>query len=141
MSADTAPPFDPATAGWERHHEAGLIDLLGPLWRRDDQGVRRIAFLAEERHRNFRGVVHGGMIMTFMDQALGIAAWEANGYQPQATIQLDVQFIDAVRPGEFVESIATVARQTRSLLFMRGEARVGDRVVTTANGIWKILGK
>lgn len=141
MSADIVSPFDPAAAGWERHREEGLIDLLGPLWRRDDEGVRRIAFLAEERHRNFRGVIHGGMILTFMDQSLGIAAWEANGYQPQATIQLDVQFVDAVRPGEFVEGFASVSRQTRSLMFMRGEARVGDRIVATANGIWKILGK
>jgi hypothetical protein len=33
-----------------------------------------------------------------------------------------------------------VVRRTRSLIFMSGELVVGDRVVATANGVWKTLG-
>jgi hypothetical protein len=32
-------------------------------------------------------------------------------------------------------------RRTRSLVFMAAELMVGDRVVGTANGVWKTLGK
>jgi len=32
-------------------------------------------------------------------------------------------------------------RRTRSLIFMSGEFMVGERVVATANGVWKSLGK
>jgi len=32
-------------------------------------------------------------------------------------------------------------RRTRSLIFMSGEITVGARVVATANGVWKALGK
>ena len=54
-----------------------------------------------------------------------------------ATVQLDVHLIDAVQIGEFVEAKCRVVRRTHSLIFMVGELVVGDRVVATANGVWK----
>ena len=59
----------------------------------------------------------------------------------QATVQLDMHFIDAVQIGDFVEAKCTVVRRTRSLVFMAAELVVGDRVVATAKGVWKTLGK
>ena len=49
--------------------------------------------------------------------------------------------IDAVQIGEFVECKCKVVRRTRALVFMSGELVVGTRVVATANGVWKTLGK
>jgi len=56
-------------------------------------------------------------------------------------VQLDVHFIDAVQVGEFVEAKCTVVRRTRSLIFMSAELVVGPRIVATAKGVWKTLGK
>jgi acyl-coenzyme A thioesterase PaaI-like protein len=52
-----------------------------------------------------------------------------------------MHFVDAVQIGEFVEAKCKVVRRTRSLVFMSGELVVGERVVATANGVWKTLGK
>ena len=41
--------------------------------------------------------------------------------------------------GEFAEIEVEIVRATRSLVFLRGVMRVGDRVVATADGVWKIL--
>jgi acyl-coenzyme A thioesterase PaaI-like protein len=49
-------------------------------------------------------------------------------------------FVGAVKPGEFLECDAEVVRITRSLVFIRGIVRVGDRQVLAADGVWKILG-
>jgi acyl-coenzyme A thioesterase PaaI-like protein len=144
---DTPRPvaFDPAAAGWQPYTDEGFIGLVGPFWsrlKRADEGDSfEYAFMAEPKHHNRRGVVQGGMLMTFADRAMGMTCWYANGKQPQATVQLDMHFIDAVRIGEFVECRATVVRRTRSLVFMAGELVVGDRVVATASGVWKTLGK
>ena len=81
------------------------------------------------------------MLMTFADRSMGMTCWYANEKQPQATIQLDVHFIDAVQVGEFVECRAKVVRRTRSVVFMAGELVVGERLVARANSIWKTLGK
>jgi uncharacterized protein (TIGR00369 family) len=135
-------PFDPAAAGWEPYHDEGFVGLVGPFWSRPwGEDSFRYAFLAEPKHHNRRGVVQGGMLMTFADRSMGMACWYANGRVPQATVQLDVHFIDAVQIGEFVEAKCEVVRRTRTLIFMQGELVVGDRVVATAKGIWKALGK
>jgi uncharacterized protein (TIGR00369 family) len=138
-------PFDPLAAGWEPYSDDGFIGLIGPLWQKpigDGGGDGyRYAFLAEDKHHNRRGVVQGGMLMTFADRSMGMTCWYANERQPQATVQLDVHFVEAVKVGEFVEAKCQVVRRTRSLVFMSGEIMVGDRIVATAKGVWKTLGK
>ncbi|WP_230533911.1 PaaI family thioesterase [Microvirga roseola] len=133
-------PFDPAGAGWRvRDDEPGLMTLVGPLWQHAGGEDPRFGFVAEEKHLNRRGVVHGGMLMAFADQALGLTAREVKGGLPQATIQLDTQFIAPVCIGEFVEVTPQAVRSTRSILFMRGTLVVGERTVASAQGIWKVL--
>jgi acyl-coenzyme A thioesterase PaaI-like protein len=148
VTPPSAPPaiteaasFDPAAAGWERSSHDGFLDLVGPVWQRPSGDAYRYAFKAEPKHHNRRGVVQGGMLMTFADVAMGRTSRYANGQRPQATVQLDVHFIDAVRIGEFVEAHCAVVRRTRALMFMSAELKVGDRVVATAKGLWKILGE
>ena len=142
-TTDAIPAFDPAGAGWEPYADEGFIGLVGPFWtkKRGEGESPRFAFLAADKHHNRRGVVQGGMLMTFADRTMGMTCWYANGQKPQATVHLDVHFVDGVQIGEFVEMHATVVRRTRALVFMSGELKVGTRVVATANGVWKTLGE
>jgi acyl-coenzyme A thioesterase PaaI-like protein len=135
--------FDPAKAGWEPYgnDDDGFIGLIGPWWMRKHGDSYLYAFKAEPKHHNRRSVVQGGMLMTFADRSMGLTCWYANERQPQATVQLDMHFIDAVQIGEFIECKCHVVRRTRSLVFMSGELVAGGRVVATANGVWKTLGK
>lgn len=146
MSNDRGPvcgvsAADPPASGWSVYSESELTDLVGPLWQRTEGGASRLGFVAREHHTNRRGVVHGGMLLMFADEAIGKAAYDANDRQPQATIQLDVQFIAPVEVGQFVEADAEVVRRTRSLIFMAGRLLAGDKTVATASGIWKIIGR
>ena len=139
--ADQPAIFDPAASGWEPYRDEGFIGLVGPFWTRRSGDGYRYAFMAEPKHHNRRGIVQGGMLMTFADRSMGMTCWYANERQPQATVQLDVHFVDAVQIGEFVEAQCRVVRRTRSMVFMSAELVVGTRVVATANGVWKTLGK
>jgi acyl-coenzyme A thioesterase PaaI-like protein len=139
--ADKPAIVDPAAAGWEPYRDEGFIGLVGPFWTRPSGEGFLYAFMAEPKHHSRRGIVQGGMLMTFADRAMGMTCWHANGRQPQATVQLDVHFIDAVQIGEFVEAKCKVVRRTRALVFMSAELVVGARVVATANGVWKTLGQ
>jgi acyl-coenzyme A thioesterase PaaI-like protein len=134
-------PFDPAASGWQPYRDEGFIGLIGPFWTRQEGDRHFFAFLAEPKHHNRRGVVQGGMLMTFADRSMGMTCWYANERQPQATVQLDVHFVDAVQIGEFVEAKCTVVRRTRSLIFMSADLMVGERIVATAKGVWKTLRK
>jgi acyl-coenzyme A thioesterase PaaI-like protein len=141
MSKHEIVDFDPAANGWQPYIDEGFIGLVGPFWTRVEGDKHLYAFKAEHKHHNRRGVVQGGMLMTFADRTMGMTCWYANGQRPQATVQLDMHFIDAVQVGEFVESKCKVVRRTRALVFMEGELFVGDRVVATAKGVWKTLGE
>ena len=90
---------------------------------------------------NFAEIVHGGMLATLADQAMGMTALRASGNKPHATIELNMQFIDAVRLNEFVEAHCEVVRITRAIIFKQCRLVVGTRPVANATGIWKIRGE
>lgn len=136
---ETSIPFDPASEGWSLQAPHGFMGTVGPLWERRDEHGLRLGILAEPKHINAGGIMHGGAIMAFADQALGTAGWEATGHKPQVTVQLDVQFISAVAIGEFLTAQCEVVRLTRSMIFLRGTFLVGSRVAATASGVWKFF--
>jgi len=136
----TKPAFDPASAGWEIVHGTNFGELIGPIWRHEDGDRLSFGFTVAEKHLNRAGNLHGGMLSTLADQSMAMTARKATGGKRHATIELNIQFVDTVRLGEFVVSQPEVVRATRSLLFMQAKMMVGSRVVVTTNGIWKILG-
>jgi uncharacterized protein (TIGR00369 family) len=132
----TTHAFDPAAAGWEKVQAHNFGELVGPIWRRGDP---LFGFLATEKHANHINIVHGGMLATFADQSMGMTAMRATGNKPHATIELNMQYIGAVKIGEFVESHCEIVRIARSIIFIRTTLKVGDRVVGSGSGVWKIL--
>ena len=137
-AATEAAVFDPARAGWKIVKPIGFGELIGPVWRKGDA---RFGFLVEAKHLNFAGVVHGGMLATLADQAMGMTALRATANKPHATIELNVQFVGAARVDEFVEAHCEIVRVTRAIIFMQCRLVVGTRVVANAAGIWKIRGE
>ena len=139
-AADAAPRFDPAAHGWEEvvNHTA-FGDLVGPIWRNDANGKPRFGFTVAPKHLNRSGNLHGGMLMTLADQAMAMAAHQSTGNKRQATIELNIQFVDGIKLGEFVVACPEVVRATRSVVFMQAKMLVGARLVVTTSGIWKIL--
>lgn len=126
--------------GWIRMDD-GFIGLVGPIYHRPFDGgpVSHFRFFAGEKHRNRNDVVQGGMLMTFADRALGFTARRGDMERRQATVQLDSHFIGPVRIGDTVDFTGRILRETGSMVFVQGEMRVGDEVVFSAQGVWKIL--
>lgn len=93
-----------------------------------------------EFHLNSGGITHGGFIMTLLDSGLGTAVYRSLGGDKRiATISLDVKFVAASHEGETLIGSARILKKTRSMVFARGELNVGNNVIATGNGIWKIL--
>lgn len=133
--------------GWKTAKSAGaFMDLVGPLWvRRESADVGdgshegwRYGLLLSPCHLNPAGVVHGGLLETLMDHALSAIAWEAAGRAPCLSLQLDAHFLSAARAGEFIEASGLVVHRTRSMVFLRGSLRVGEREVMAAQALMKV---
>ena len=132
---------DPALHGWSHLPGGGFPAHAGPLWYKPGQdGVPPLfAMLADTRHINVHGIVHGGMLMTFADTGMGITIWEALERTPCVTIQFSIQFLDAAMPGDFLELDVEVLRQSSTVVFVRGLLRAGQRRIAAADGVWKTI--
>ena len=125
--------------GWSSVDASGFIALIGPLWHRVVDGVHEYALVAEDKHHNRRGVVQGGVLMTFADRSCGMTGRFVSGSPSLATVQFDTQFVDAARIGEVLVSRPRVIRSTRSLIFLTTEVSAGERCVAMASGVFKVM--
>jgi acyl-coenzyme A thioesterase PaaI-like protein len=128
-----------ASLGWSKVEASGFIALVGPLWQRVVDGVHEYALLTEDKHHNRRGVVQGGVLMTFADRTCGMTGRFVSGSPNLATVQFDTQFVDAAKIGELLISRPRMVRATRTLLFMTTELSAGERCVATASGVFKVM--
>ena len=132
-------PEEIEAAGWEPIVDVGFFALVGPLWRAPERPGHLYGFLIEPRHLNGAGFVHGGMLMSAADRAMGPTARDADPNIRQATVQLSYDFIDGARAGEFVDIRCEVMRRTRSIVFTRALLQVGDRIIGSTSAIWKVF--
>jgi acyl-coenzyme A thioesterase PaaI-like protein len=135
---------DPAAAklkasGWTIAETTGFISLIGPLWQRVVDGKPEYALVAQDKHHNRRGLVQGGVLMTFADRSCGMTARYVSGRPTLATVQLDTHFVDSGKIGEILMSKPRVVRATRSLIFVTTEVTVENRCIAMASGVFKIL--
>ena len=130
--------FNPAAHGWRPNPEPGFTAHIGPVWERPDGERTRYGMVMRDIHANLNGVVHGGVIATFADFSLALECRRVTNGARQATIQLDIHYLDAGRIGEFIEADCTVTRSARSVVFVTGRILAGDRLIATAQGVWKI---
>jgi acyl-coenzyme A thioesterase PaaI-like protein len=125
--------------GWTILETSGFLHLIGPLWHRLVNGHHEYALVTEDKHHNRRGLVQGGVLMTFADRTCGMTARHVSGRPTLATVQLDTHFVEAGKIGEVLISRPRVVRSTRSLIFITTEVTVEKRVIAMANGVFKIL--
>lgn len=108
----------------------------GPFFHRLDDDRLEHAFFALDRHCNSLGIVHGGMLSTFMDGVLAGAIGREAG-TASVTVHLSLDFLSMARAGDWVIGDGRVTRTTRDLVFVEGRVRVGHRDVMRATGIFK----
>src|SRR5829696_5044765 len=78
----------------------GFLHLIGPLWERQVDGTHEYALVAQDKHHNRRGLVQGGVLMTFADRTCGMTARYVSGKPMLATVQFDTHFVEAGKIGE-----------------------------------------
>jgi uncharacterized protein (TIGR00369 family) len=121
----------PLTAPWE------------PIYARRSERAVQLAVEIRPPHCNSRGLVHGGLIAALADNAMGLSAISAviaDGGTPQRalTVSLSLDFVDAARPGEWLEIVPVVIRAGHSLAFVECRVVVGDRTVARGSATFRM---
>ncbi|WP_417516400.1 PaaI family thioesterase [Minwuia sp.] len=107
----------------------------GPFfWRKRDDRLR-FAFMAEAKHCNSGGIVHGGLLMTFADLMMCGTATEGTTDRGVFTVSFNAEFMASGNEGELIKARADVVRRTGQLAFMRGEIYTDDRIILTCSAV------
>jgi uncharacterized protein (TIGR00369 family) len=129
-------------AGWRTWARDIFETANGPFYYREGPDGRiRCAFRAGRKHMNGSGNMHGGCLMTFADFSLFAFASRELGNASGVTVSFNAEFIDAAREGDLVEAEGEIVRAGRSLLFVRGTLRCGERPLLTYSATIKRASK
>ena len=108
-------------------------------------GVARVELRVEDHHRGGGGSprhVNGGIVSYMFDGMLGAAVestWD-EGVVGQATITLNVQFVDAVEAESRIEGSARVLRRGGGLVFCEGQIfDERGKLGATCTGVYKLF--
>jgi uncharacterized protein (TIGR00369 family) len=113
---------------------------LGPLYVRRAGNAVTIAMRVEQRHTNMRGIAHGGMLASLADSALGIGMSIAcEGRHSFVTVNLSTDFVEAARPGDWVEGHIDVQRIGSRMAFANCYLQVADRRILRASGVFAVM--
>ena len=92
----------------------------------------------QDYHINAGGVTHGGFIVSMLDSGMGTAAHQVIEGSA-VTISLNTNFIGGSKAGDKIIGLAKIKKKTRSLIFMYGQLKCEDKLLASAEGIWKII--
>lgn len=112
----------------------------GPVYEKtpDDDGGWVRGFLAEQKHCNAGGYVHGGMLMTFADIFFSRAALEVAD-PPFVTLRMGCDFVSPAFSGTWIEGRAQVTKRGREIIFLEGQITSRHKIVMNVTGQFKIL--
>lgn len=114
-------------------------DKAGPYYyRKDEDGVLHMCFIATKDHGNKNGGVHGGMLMHFADYIATMVA--LSGVKESVTsVSFNSDFISYGPINSLLEGRGEVVRRTGSMVFVRGEIFTGDKTLLIFSAVLKRL--
>jgi uncharacterized protein (TIGR00369 family) len=131
--------------GFERLNRGGpYMANLGELYCRRGEAEREgeivFAMRIEDKHTNMRGIAHGGMLASLADSSLGLGlTLYCEGRQSFVTVNLSTDFIDAARPGDWVEAHVEVQKLGKRMAFASCFLQVGTRRILRASGVFAVM--
>jgi acyl-coenzyme A thioesterase 13 len=115
-------------------------ELVGPFYAKRDGATLALGMVVEPKHQNSRGIVHGGMICTLIDFALGYAArYATDPPRNLVTTSLSVDFAANARPGDWIEARTDVMRPGTRVAFINCFVYVGEIRIARGSGIFQVL--
>jgi uncharacterized protein (TIGR00369 family) len=120
----------------------GFNNYIGPFYRLPDMEggvIKRFALVVADKHMNSAGSVHGGVLMTLADMAMGNTSRLETGAKGGSTVSLNCDFVGPGRLNDVVEARVHISRRARTMLFLSAELFAGDRLLLVATGLWKMI--
>jgi uncharacterized protein (TIGR00369 family) len=117
----------------------GFAERLGISGEQRGEGRAVVHFDATDEHLNPAGTLHGGVLATLVDTAMGLAVRSATGDDDvPATSQLTVTYLRPGKPGR-LEVTASVRTRGEHLTVCEAEVEQDGRAVAHALATFALL--
>ena len=116
------------------------LELIGPILnKKTDKGLI-IGLKVSEKHCNARGLLHGGVMSSLADIALGYnAAFQGDEPVPMVTASLTIDYAGAAKLGDWIEITTDVQKVGRSMAFANCYFSVGEKRIARASAVFNVM--
>jgi acyl-CoA thioesterase len=102
-------------------------------------GIFKVSFPYKKELCRIGGSIHGGIIMTAIDHACGMAVLSVNEGRDQVTVELKVNFIKPLLKGPFT-AIGKVVKKGRRIVIAEGEIYDANKELCALGmGTWYLI--
>jgi uncharacterized protein (TIGR00369 family) len=138
----TSPELETAIpAGFARHfRQSPVTDAWEPLYslKRDDVIV--IGFRSDNRHTNSRGFVHGGVITSLADNAMGLSCGVNLGAAASLiTVALSIDFVGTARQSQWIEIAPALLKLGKTLCFAECRVTADNDLCARASATFRVV--
>ncbi len=149
MTADTRSPHIPD--GFEPHlRKSPFTDPWEPLFSKRTATAVILGLRLAKPHTNSRGLIHGGLIASLADNAMGYSCGQVMGgvtsegtrrNSSLVTISLAVDFIGSANIGQWLAVESEVIRTGSTICFAQSLIKADDAVIARANATFRVVSK
>lgn len=119
-----------------------FLDAIGPVYSRGAGAALSIGLRVADKHCNARGTVHGGVLASLCDVALGYTmAFSSTPPASLVTASLNVSFAGTARVGDWISSDTRIQRKGSRLAFADCRLLVGDQAIVHASAVYLVTGE
>ena len=116
--------------------------MIGPIYTRGKGKDLVLALRAEKKHCNMRGTVHGGIVATLADIALGYTlAFSSKPPLGAVTVNLSLDFAGTAQKGDWLETRVDVQKKGGRLAFANCYISVGELRIVRASAVFAVAGE
>jgi uncharacterized protein (TIGR00369 family) len=129
--------------GFEPHfRKSPFTDPWEPLYSKKTDKAVVMGLRLAKPHTNARGLIHGGLIASLADNAMGYSCAQAIGWTSSlVTICLAVDFVGSAEIGQWLAVESEVIRTGSTICFAQSLIKASDAVIARANGTFRVVPK
>jgi acyl-coenzyme A thioesterase 13 len=117
-----------------------FLELLGPIYNKKTEAGLLIGLRAEKKHCNARSLVHGGVLSSLADIALGYnAAFQGKAPVPMVTASLNIDYAGSVKLGDWIEISVDVQKVGRNMAFANCYFFVDSKRIARASAVFNVI--
>ena len=116
-----------------------LLDTLGPFYGKGTGADLIIGLRIGDKHTNSRGTLHGGVVATLSDVALGyVMAFATDPPRRLLTASLSIDYTGSAKVGDWIEARVDRSKTGKTLAFANAYLTVDGVQVARASAVFAV---